>query len=49
MIIKQIITISLLVLCIYYFNDAKYALQVRYYTKKHERKRGQYEKKDCIK
>lgn len=46
MLIKQIITISLLVLCIYYFNDIKYVLQVRYYTKKHERKRGQYGKKE---
>lgn len=45
MIIKQIIAILLLVLCIYYFNDVKYALQVRYFTKKHERKRGKYEKK----
>jgi hypothetical protein len=39
MIIKQIITIVLLILCIYYFNDIKYILQVRYFTKKHARKK----------
>lgn len=45
MIIKQIVAIALLVFCICCFNnikrvlnDIKYTLQVRYYTKKHEKK-----------
>ena len=52
MIIKQIIAIILLVFCIYCFNnikrvlnDIKYQVQVRYFTKKHERKRGNREER----
>lgn len=48
MIIGQITILILLVLCIYYFNDVKYVLQVRYFTKKHKRKSDLYDKERKI-